>query len=398
MPKVWMRLASLILSIAFCALPASVYAQTALTEEAAIQRALQQEGVAERDDADLRAASAETDIIGPLANPDFEVGYEGGSESEWQVRVVQPIDLYGVRSARRDAARADAVAAGGDIERRRHLLVAEVRASFVRCAAGFGQLAIWERYVERLEEAERVSTERASAGDAAGYDVRRVRVQLSAARAERLRTRGERDANCALLSALTGVPDPQVPLEAITDLDTATQIRERPDLVAQQRRVDAARYRVSAARRARLPQLALGAGARRVDDGFSTDYGPVISVGISLPIWNGGGAAVRRQEAFRASLEADLAIATRQIAAEQNAARSRALSAREAATAAMQTRDDASRLGTIADTAYQSGEVSVVELLDAYEAERDADLLVISLALDAALAATQYDLAIGRTY
>lgn len=397
MPKVWMHQASLILSIALCASPANIYAQTALTEEAAIQRALQQEGIAERDDADQRAASAQTDIIGPLANPDLEVGYEGGSESEWQLRVVQPIDLYGVRSARRDAAQADAVAAGGDIERRRQLLVAEVRTSYVRCAAGAGQLSIWERYVERLEEAERVSTERANAGDAAGYDVRRVRVQLSAARAERLRTTGERDANCALLSALTGVPDPQVPLEAITDLDTARQTGERPDLIAQQQRIAAANYRVSAARRARLPQLALGAGVRRVDDGFSTDYGPLISLGISLPIWNGGGAAVRRQEAARASLEADLAIATRQIEAEQNAARSRASSAREAAIAAMQTRDDASRLGAIADTAYQSGEISVVELLDAYEAERDADLLVISLALDAALAATQYDLAIGRT-
>lgn len=104
MPKVWMRRASLILSIAFCASPASVYAQTALTEEAAIQRALQQEGIAERDDADQRAASAQIDIIGPLANPDLEVGYEGGSESEWHLRVVQPIDLNGVRSARREAA------------------------------------------------------------------------------------------------------------------------------------------------------------------------------------------------------------------------------------------------------------------------------------------------------
>lgn len=398
MPKVWMRHAYLILSTALCASPATICAQIALTEEAAIQRALQQEGIAERDDADQRAAFSEFENIGPLANPDLEVGYEGGSESEWQVRVVQPLDLNGITKARRDAARADALAVGSDIERRRQLLVAEVRASYVRCAAGVGQLSIEERYVERLEEAERVSTERANAGDAAGYDVRRVRVQLSAARAALLRTTGERDANCAMLSALAGVPDAKVPLEAITDLDAAKQIGERPDLIAQQQRMDAASYRVSAARRARLPQLALGAGVRRVHDGVSTDYGPLISVGISLPIWNGGGAAVRREEATRSSLEAQQTITIRQIEAEKNAARSRALSARKAAFAAMQTRDDANRLGTIADTAYQSGEIGVVELLDAYEAERDSDLLVISLTLDAAIAATEYDLAIGRTY
>ena len=36
--------------------------------------------------------------------------------------------------------------------------------------------------------------------------------------------------------------------------------------------------------------------------------------------------------------------------------------------------------------------------IDAYEAAREADLSVIALATDAALAAVEYDLAIGRTY
>ena len=52
----------------------------------------------------------------------------------------------------------------------------------------------------------------------------------------------------------------------------------------------------------------------------------------------------------------------------------------------------------LAETAYQAGEIGVVELLDAYEAAREADLSVIALATDAALAAVEYDLAIGRTY
>lgn len=66
--------------------------------------------------------------------------------------------------------------------------------------------------------------------------------------------------------------------------------------------------------------------------------------------------------------------------------------------AAISAREDAARLGTIANTAYQSGEIGVVELLDAYEAARDADLSVIAFAVNAALAAIDYDLTTGRSY
>ena len=155
---------------------------------------------------------------------------------------------------------------------------------------------------------------------------------------------------------------------------------------------------MSAARKARLPQIAIGAGVKRVDDGFSTAYGPVVSLGVSLPIWNGGEAEVRRSEALRSALESELLIARRRVEAEQVASAARASASREAAVTAARARDDAGRLGTIAETAYQSGEIGVVELLDAYEAARDADLSVVALALDAALAAVEYDLATGRTY
>ena len=136
----------------------------------------------------------------------------------------------------------------------------------------------------------------------------------------------------------------------------------------------------------------------RRDDGIDTAYGPVVSAGVTVPLWNSGSAAVRREEARAAALESELLIARRRVEAEQNAAAARLSAAREAAVTAAGAREDAGRLGTIAETAYQAGEIGVVELLDAYEAAREADLSVIALATDAALAAVEYDLAIGRTY
>lgn len=374
-------------------------AQEPLTEVRAVALALAQEGIAERDDADRTAAAAQVDAIGPLDNPDMGVVREGGGLTEWQLNVVQPIDLTGRRAALRDAARADADATASEIERRRQVLIAEVRGAYVRCAAASAQADVWRGYITDVTEAQRIASARAEAGDTAVYDVRRVRVEASAAEAGRLQAEGERRADCARLGGLTGVADPVVAIEAITALTHAeAAASERADLTAQEQRIAAAKYRLSAAERARLPQLSIGAGVRAQETGTGMEYGPIISLGVSLPLWNGGGAAVRREDAFRTSLEAELAIARRRIAAEQAAANARLYSSRAAAVAAISARDDAGRLGTIANTAYQSGEIGVVELLDAYQAARDADRSVIAFALDAALAAIDYDLTTGRSY
>ena len=399
MPKMRMRDASISIVILLCALPVAARAQDVVDEDTAIERALAREGVSARDDAERAASAAEIDVIGPRDNPSVELSREGaGGESEYQLGIVQPIDLNGRRGSLRDAARADGLATEAEIARRRQVLVAEVRQAYVQCAAASAQLDVWQRYTEELAEAERVSTARAEAGDTAVYDVRRVRVERRAAEAQLARARGDVAADCAALASLTGIADPQVELEAITRLTSATQPSGRADLLADERRIEAAQYRVRAADQARLPQLAVGVGVLRRDDGVDTAYGPVVSVGVTVPLWNSGSSSVRREQARAAALESELLITRRRVEAEQNAAAARLAAAREAAVTAAGAREDASRLGTIAKTAYQAGEIGVVELLDAYEAAREADLSVIALATDAALAAVEYDLAIGRTY
>ncbi|WP_341859174.1 TolC family protein [Qipengyuania sp. GPGPB31] len=382
-----------------CALPVAARAQDVVDEDTAIERALAREGISARDDAERAASAAEIEVIGPRDNPSVELSREGaGGESEYQLGVVQPIDLNRRRGSLRDAARADGLATEAEIARRRQVLVAEVRQAYVQCAAASAQLDVWQRYTEELVEAERVSTARAEAGDTAVYDVRRVRVERRAAEAQLARARGDNAADCAALASLTGIADPLVELEAITRLSSAAQPGERADLLADERRIEAAQYRVRAADQARLPQLAVGVGVLRRDDGIDTAFGPVVSVGVTVPLWNSGSADVRREQARAAALESELLIARRRVKAEQNAAEARLAAAREAAITAAGTREDAGRLGTIAETVYQAGEIGVVELLDAYEAAREADLSVIALATDAALAAVEYDLAIGRTY
>jgi len=283
----------------FASLPATAQ-DTPLSQDVAVERALAREGIAAREDAARAASLAEIDTIGPLENPTVQLSRESvGGESEWEFGIVQPIDLNGRRGTLREAARAEAQAVEADIERRRQELVGEVRSAYVRCAAARATLDVLQRYVAELLEAGRVSTERAQAGDTAVYDVRRVRVEQRAADARLAVARGEVAADCAELSSLTGIEDPQVAIGGITTVASGMGEADRADLVAQEQRLFAATQLVEAARQARLPQIGVGAGLKRVDDGIGTSYGPVISLGVSLPIWNGGGAEVRRSEGCR---------------------------------------------------------------------------------------------------
>ncbi|MCL6250451.1 TolC family protein [Altererythrobacter sp. KTW20L] len=398
MPKLRMRHASLSLAVALCAAPSALAAQEALTEQLAIERALAREGIADLEAASRDIAATGVELVRPFDNPSLEVSRESvGGEREWQLGIVQPIDLSGQRDALRNAARSEVSAVESDIAWARIGLIAQVRSAFVSCAAAGAELAVWQNHATALAEAERIAGARAREGDTAVYDLRRTRVAASSADAELSMAEGERAADCASLASLTGLADPVVPPTAITSLRSGEVPGDRADLAAQEQRLLATSQRVVAARRSRVPQFSVGAGIKHVSDGMGSAVGPAVSVGVTLPIFDGGGAAVSQAQAQQRALQAELAIARRTVEAEQQAAAARANAAREAAVRAARSRDDAARLGQIAAIAYQSGEIGVVELLDAHAAQRDAELAVIRHATAAAQAAIAFDLATGRT-
>jgi len=396
MQILWVRSAPVVL-IALATPLASVAAQETLTEQLAIERALARGEIAERDQADRDIGAADVAAVRRFDNPSLEITREGaGGETEWQLGAVQPIDLSGRRGSLRAAALAEAQALEADIVRRRQELVAETRTAFVACAAAGAELTIWRQQNAQLAEAERVASARAEAGDTAIYDVRRVRVEARSAEAEATLAEGSRQAACASLASLTGIDDPEVSPAAMTALSQGAADGSRADIAALEQRLMAANQRVQAARQARLPQIGVGAGVKRVDDGTSSAYGPILTLGVTLPIFDGGGPAIAAAEARERSLGAELAISRRKIEAEQTSAAARALAAREAAVVATRVRDDAGRLGPIAETAYHAGEIGVAELLDAYAAAREAELSVIRHAQRAAEATIAFDLSVGR--
>lgn len=378
------------------------WAAEPISEAAAIERALAVPefsalGEAERDEAEARVSG-----IRRFDNPEASVNREsvsgaGRSETEWQVGVVQPIDLSGRRSSLRAAARAEASAIDADIARRRQERIAAVRRAYAGCAAAQEKNEIAQRYTVQVREAARIVTARTQAGDTAGYDLRRLRVEARDAEAQARLTQGEVVAECATLAQLTSTPEARTTasLRAILTSASSTEAARRLDLVARERRVEAAAQQVRAAERARLPEIGVGVGYKWVTSDGGTASGPALSIGAAIPLFNNGNAAIAEARARQRAREAELALARRDVAASVAAARARAEAATQAAEAAETAREDAARLGPIAEAAYQGGEGGVVELVDAYRSARDAEISIIDLTERAVGATIDLELAEG---
>ncbi|HEX8468212.1 MAG TPA: TolC family protein [Allosphingosinicella sp.] len=385
------------------ALAAAPLLAAPITESEAIDRALARPeftalGEANRDEAQARIAG-----IRRFDNPEASVSRErisgsGRSETELQAGVTQPVDLSGARSALRAAARAEAGAVDADTARRRQERMADVRRAFVGCAASTDKARISSEFITRLREAERVVTARTRAGDTAGYDLRRLRVEARTAEAQGKLAAGEVAAECAALSRLAGEPDarPAEPIAAIALRATPTSAPEtRPDILAREQRVLAASQQVRAAQRARLPEIAVGLGYKRVTADEGSAGGPVVSLGARIPLFNNGSAAIAEARARQRAREAELGLARREAEAAIAVAEARTDAAIAAARAAQGAAGDAARLGPIAEAAYEGGETGVVELVDAYRTARDAELEIIELLERAARARIDLELAQG---
>lgn len=394
----------LIPAIALLAAPASA---RPVSETQAVEAALVQGDFAALGEAERAAAEARVRAIPRFDNPEASVSRESisgsaGQETEWHAGVDQPLDISGQRSSLRQAARSEAQAVSAEVARRRQERIAETREAFAGCAASAEKVAIAERYAVRLKEAERIIDLRTRSGDTASYDLRRLRVEARSAEADLRIANGEAAAECVALARLTGIVDarPSVSLTAMLPASpTSAGIHaaaNRQDLVAREARVAAAGAEVSAAQRARIPDLSVGVGYKRISNDDGSAGGPTVGLGVRLPIFSNGGAVVSEARARQRVREAELALARREADASIASAAARTSAATAAAQEAREAADDASRLGTIAEAAYQGGETGIIELVDAYRTARDAELNIVELTERAVRATIAQSLAEGK--
>ncbi len=396
------------LSVFLLALPLAVWAQSPLTEAEAVRLGLARTDLADLERGAAQAAEADVLAAGLFPNPTLSYSREridGMPESVEQTWMLElAFDLSGRRGMHREAAihrvaSVTAANAGRRLDR-----VAEIRRGFHELLFRQQTILTTETWVLRFTRIEGMVDKLTRAGEASGYDRRRLARERQTAEARLAAERAERARVQARLVALTGqpavtavagelLPPPPPSIEsALAALD------RRPDLQALARRAEAAQLEGRAAQRGGIPDVTIGIGPKYVDNGSTQDNGVALSLSIPLPVFDRQQAGQQRATAEALQARAEYRLARSRAEGELRGLYLQAEGLR--ATAAdyrARALAGSPELLRIAETAYQGGESSLLELLDAYRGALEAETTALELEKRARDARIEYDLLTGST-
>lgn len=391
------------LSVCLLALPFAVWAQTPLTEAEAVRLGLTRADFADLERGAVQAAEADVLAAGLFPNPTLNYSRDSvdGSpdtvEQTWMLE--QTFDVSGRRGLHREAAsRRVAAVTAGNASRQRQM-AAEIRRSFHEVLFRQETIRATETWTQRFARVEGMVGKLARAGEASGYDRRRLARERQTAEARLAAARAELDRALARLVALTGAPD--VPLlkgallpSSPTPVDTTlTRLDQRPDLQALARRAEAADLEGRAAKRGGIPEVTVGIGPKYVDNGSTQDKGVALSLSVPLPVFDRQQAGQQRAAAEALQTRAEYRLARSRAEGELRGLYRQAEGLRVTAADYRSHAVAASpELLRIAETAYQGGESSLLELLDAYRGTLETETTALELEKRARLARIEYDL------
>lgn len=382
--------AAMAAAMAAFAHPAS--AAQPLTEGESLRIGLARAELGELGRSKIDEAAADAQERGLWANPTLEYSRDnsrngtGIREEAWQLS--QPFDLSGRRGLRQDAGEQRILAAEADVRRFRADRAAGIRRGFFQLLLYERQLAAVDAWANRFGEVERVVGRLRAAGEASGYDLRRLARERQIAVARRAERQAELERSREQFSALLGteletydgiegslLPDAPASLESLLGkLDT------RPDLAALGARASAADMEGRAAARGWIPEVTLGVGAKRGDYGFGYEKLTTFSASVPLPVFDRQQPARQRAEAQAVGARVEYRLARSEAEGQVRGLHRQA--AKLVAAAGQYRREAAAQSGDlvrIADAAYRAGESSILELLDAYRGALEAETAALDL-------------------
>jgi outer membrane protein, heavy metal efflux system len=357
--------------------------------------------------ANAAEASGSARQLAAYPNPGLTVSHEGLSNGplayrESYVTLSQRFDWPWMSAARRAAAGHRMDAGRSRVAADSVRLAFDVRRTFVEAQVAEDASVTLAEATQMVRTAERQATDRAAAGDIAGYDLRRLRVErlryeyeLSAASLRLLATR-RRLASLILpndSSAVAPARDIQGqpgPISLATALHMAQSHAERGEASAL---IASARDTRRAAGAERVPVPTLAAGYKTQTDGFG---GTFVSAGISLPLFDRRSAAVAAAQGQVRVAETRWELVARQIENEVRRTHETFTAAR-ARMGLVGTGEEAGALLGIARVAYAEGAMSLVELLDAVNVSRLGRLAVSEARGELWISFFDLERAVGRS-
>ncbi|MEA1673255.1 TolC family protein [Nitrospirillum sp. BR 11163] len=328
--------------------------------------------------AEARAAAAQGDVMqaGVLPNPQVSLQtenlagsgpYRGTRAMETTIGLNQMVELGGKRGSRQAVATAAGNRARLDADIVRLDLVRDVRVAHAALLAATARRAIVEEQRGLAAETARAVAARVRSGhdsaiqeDRAATDLRQA--EIEAARAMRDETAARRS-----LELLVGGPVPPLDPAALRDLGAALPVAAggtTPDVARWRAEVGRTRAAIAVERARAVPDVTVGAGVRRFNDGRDTAL--VLGVTIPIPAFdtNRGGIHRAYQESTEAEMELDRA--TRDQDTALAIARDRVAVARtEAETLAGQVVPGAEQAAAATREGYRQGKFPYLDVLDA---------------------------------
>lgn len=354
------------------------WAQPRLSADDAVERALSHESWQQEWQSSVEMARGDVTLARTLPNPSLLLSREtladpaGGEET--RLMLAQPLEFGGRRSARIRAAEAGLAVAEAASVRDQRQVRAEVLRAYYAAVAAEQNLQARATALTALEALAGVAETRRRGGDLSGYEARRIQQAAGQARAVHADTEAAVQAARAALAAWAGpdaataILDERIPLPELPESPGEASLGGTDLAVAAAERARA-EAELSAASSLSLP-ITVGLGRTRLRQGDWSDDALLLEVEVGLPLFD-------RRQGERAQARAALSLAEARHEREQRqlAVRRAALleQARVLRTSAeritLELLPEATQLTALARASFAEGELDLVALLDAFEAE-----------------------------
>ncbi len=380
-----------------------------LTEKEAIARALQRPPLQDVLTGKVAAEEGREQAGSAVPNPQISYMREQtfgplGSGEDY-LSLAQTLDFSGRRALRREAGKARVQASQKEGDAVKLDIVADARERFYEVLYRQERLKALEAWALHVGQALEVVTRREKRGDAAAFDRRRIereqavasaRLETERAALERVRAKLEAVlGGPPAVTAVTGNLLPENDPMPLSKLRAAGN--SRPDMIALHLRAEAASLDQKAFSRWWMPDIRLEAGWKGVQlsnqgrtDGF------LAGVSLSIPLWDQSSGLARMAEGESQALRGQHALLVSEADGELAGAHAETLRLRRAALDFRRRSAGISAdLIRIALAGYEGGEMTLLELLDAYRGAADDALTALDLDHAARLTRIELDQRMG---
>lgn len=385
----------------FSALNGTIASAQAALSEAEVARLAREESPAARVvNATALRSAADVRNAGLWPNPSIELersqALEGMDDSDDTLSIAVPL-ISGRQAVSGSVARVNSSRADLTRDQSRAPIVATAVRMFYRVLAAERGVSLLRDAQDQLEDARRVLESREAAGETSGYASARLALEVELARSQLAQAEVGREAMRVRLATHLGLPSPRA-VEGTFDVSAPPPLVQLQEFAFERcaEMVAVARLQRTAERARRsaywawFPELSFRASYRGIT-GSPETQGYVAGLEIGLPLFNRGQGVVAQANAALESATARSASVANRVAGNIMEARARLVGLlAERARFARVGHEHVELLRRAAQTGFEGGERTLVELLDAQRAS--VSVFRRSLELDLAVRLADVDL------